>query len=159
MKEEWRERIRRKTGWSDAIINAIRSEAEAQIYIDAGLIEAHVGGRPALIQPRIDLDMTTPEWFIRETGWENWRGWTNSDLMGEGYAPFSSEDMGGMDPMELHHIGQRQDSPYAELTWFQHHSDGNFAVLHTFDDSEIERTQFADERKQYWMARYNSIFK
>lgn len=157
--EEWKERVRRRTGWSDAIINALRSEEEAKIYIDAGLKEANVGGKPALIQPKIDPDMTTPEWYIREYGRENWRGWSNADLMGEGYAPFSSEWMGGTDPMELHHIGQHPDSPFAELSWQQHHDNGNFAVLHTFDDSEIDRAGFADERAAHWMARYEMIAK
>ena len=42
-------RVRHKSGWSDRILQYIDSEEAAQIYIRAGLKEAIVGGRPALI--------------------------------------------------------------------------------------------------------------
>ena len=42
-------KVRHKSGWSDRILQYIDSEEEAQIYIRAGLKEAIVGGRPALI--------------------------------------------------------------------------------------------------------------
>ena len=124
---DWKEEIRRQTGWSHEIMAALRSREEAEVYINAGLEEAIVGGKRALIQPRLDPAMLTPEWWIEHYHRDNWRGWSNLDLMHEGYAPFSSADMGrpgdrtGMDQIELHHIGQRQDSPFAELTWYQHH--------------------------------------
>ena len=112
-----------------------------------------IHGKPALIQPRIDPDYLMPEWWIREYG-ENWRGWSNSDLMGEGYPP---HDENG-DPYELHHIGQLTTSPLAELTWAQHHEDGNYAILHTFDDySDIDRSAFEDEKAAHWMARYKTL--
>ena len=47
-------RVRHKSGWSDRILQYIDSEEEAQIYIRAGLKEAIVGGRPALIRTDID---------------------------------------------------------------------------------------------------------
>lgn len=150
---DFRQRVKRLTGWSDEIVNAIRSEEEAEIYIRAGLREARVGGRPALVQPRIDPDYVMPEWWVNKYG-ESWRGWSNSDLMGEGYPP---HDVNG-DPYELHHIGQLTDSPLAELTWAQHHDGGNFKVLHTFDDySDIGRGAFSHEKNDYWKARYDMI--
>ena len=42
--------VRIKSGWSDRILKDIDSVEEAQIYIRAGLKEAVVGGRPALIR-------------------------------------------------------------------------------------------------------------
>lgn len=84
--ETFRRKIQQTTGWSDAIVNAIQSEEEARVYIRAELKEAIVNGKPALIQPRIDPNYQMPEWWIKEHG-EKWRGWTNSDLMGEGYPP------------------------------------------------------------------------
>ena len=109
-----------------------------------------VGGKPALIQPCIDPDYLMPEWWIKEYG-ENWRGWSNSDLMAEGYPP---HDENG-DPYELHHIGQWTDSPLAELTWSQHREGKNFSILHTLDDySDIDRGAFGKEKAAYWMARY-----
>ena len=52
--ETFRKKIQQMTGWSDTIVNTIQSEAEARIYIGAGLKETTVNGKPALIQPRID---------------------------------------------------------------------------------------------------------
>lgn len=151
--EAFRKKIRQMTGWSEAIVNAIQREEEARLYMKAGLREATVNGKPALIQPRIDPDYQMPEWWIREYG-ENWRGWSNSDLMAEGYPP---HDENG-DPYELHHIGQLADSPLAELTWAQHREGDNFAVLHTLDDnSDIDRGAFDKEKTAHWMARYKML--
>lgn len=150
--EAFRRKIQKATGWSDTIVNAIRNEEEARIYMNTGLKEATVNGKQALIQPHIDPDYVMPEWWIKEHG-EDWRGWSNSDLMGEGYPP---HDENG-DPYELHHIGQLTDSPLAELTWAQHRNPGNYAVLHTIDDySDIDRGAFDEEKKSYWMARYKA---
>ena len=151
--ETFRKKIRQMTGWSEAIVNAIQREEEARLYMEAGLREATVNGKPALIQPRIDPDYQMPEWWIREY-WENWRGWSNSDLMAEGYPP---HDENG-DPYELHHIGQLADSPLAELTWSQHRDGDNFAILHTLDDnSDIDRGAFDKEKTAHWMARYKML--
>ena len=151
--ETFRKKIRQMTGWSEAIVNAIRREEEVRLYMEAGLREATVNGKPALIQPRIDPDYQMPEWWIREYG-ENWRGWSNSDLMAEGYPP---HDENG-DPYELHHIGQLADSPLAELTWSQHRDGDNFAILHTLDDnSDIDRGAFDKEKTAHWMARYKML--
>ena len=153
--EDFKLKVKRQTGWSDEIVNAIRSEAEARIYMDAGLKDMVVNGRHALVQPDINPDYLMPEWLIRING-ENWRGWSNSDLMGEGYPP---HDRNG-DPYELHHIGQLADSPLAELTWEQHHDKGNYAVLHTLDDySDIDRGVFEREKASHWMARSKAGFK
>lgn len=111
--QQFQERIQAHTGWSEAIVSAIRSEEEAELYIRAGLKEMRVNGKPALVQPRINLNYVMPEWWVKK---------------------------------------------YAELTWKQHHEDGNFAILHTFDDySDIGRADFEKEKKAYWMARYKSI--
>ena len=37
--ETFRKKIQQMTGWSDTIVNTIQSEAEARIYIGAGLPE------------------------------------------------------------------------------------------------------------------------
>lgn len=145
--------IMRRTGWSMDVVQYIRTMDEAELYIEAGLKEMHVNEKVALTQPRIDPKYVMPEWWVKEYG-ESWRGWTNADLMGEGYPPHDEKG----DPYELHHIGQFSDSPLAELTWHQHHEDGNFAILHTFDDySDIERSKFTKEKSLYWQARFRNF--
>lgn len=58
--DDWRIRVKAKTNWNDEIIYALRSEAEAKIYIKAGLKQSVIGGRLALIQPKINPGMRTP---------------------------------------------------------------------------------------------------
>ena len=146
-------RLQRLTGWSDAILRAIGSEDEARIYIRAGLVERVVNGRPALINPSIDgrAFNCRKEWLKEKfADYERWKDWNNADLMGEGFPP---RDENG-DPYELHHIGQRQDSPFAELRWADHMGDGNNAILHPKRESEIDRRQFEREKAAHWMARF-----
>lgn len=140
--------------WSDAITSSLRSTDEAEIYNKANLKEAVVGGKPALIRQDIDWS----DYPIRNNPWlkdkladyEKWAEYNNADLIGEGYPP---RDKNG-DPYELHHIGQHQDSPFAELTWAEHMGDGNNAILHPNRESEIDRQRFEQEKSQYWQARY-----
>lgn len=83
-----------------------------------------------------------PEWWIKEYG-ENWRDWSNSDLMAEGYPP---HDENG-DPYELHHIGQWTDSPLAELTWAQHR-EGEFLYSSQFGRLFGHRPECIRKRKK-----------
>lgn len=136
--------LRWKTRWSTNLLRYIRTKEEAQIYMKAGLKEKIINGKTALIQPRIEGKAhNAPQWS----------DWSNKDLAEEGYAP---RDNNGI-PYELHHIGQYPDSPLAELTWEEHHANGNFKKLHTFDDSKIDRLDFEKEKKNYWIARANTF--
>ena len=156
--------IQARTGWSDAIVNSLSSVEEAEIYIKAGLKEAVIGGRPALI--RTDIDWA--DYSIRRNTWlrdspqqglkdyDKWAEYNNADLIGEGYPP---RDKNG-DPYELHHIGQKQDSPLAELTWAEHMGDGNNKILHQAGkESEIYRDVFDKEKSDYWQARFRAFSK
>lgn len=152
--------IRFRTGWSDDVIESIRSMDEARIYIRAGLKETRIDGRTALIRS----DINWSDYSIRRNTWlknklanyAKWAEYNNADLIGEGFPP---RDRNG-DPYELHHIGQRQDSPFAELTWAEHMGDGNNVILHQMGkESEIDREYFDAEKSAYWQARYRSFSK
>ena len=83
---------------------------------------------------------------------DKWSVKTNMDLIREGKAPFGPDGK----RVNLHHVGQKSDSPLAELTDTEHK--GNDSILHNkTKDSEIERTVFRDERKAYWQSRYNEL--
>ena len=151
-------RVRHKSGWSDRILQYIDTEEEAQIYIRAGLKEAIVGGRPALIRTDIDWPAFNcrKEWLkTKLADWDKWKDYNNADLIGEGWPPRDSNG----DPYELHHIGQRQDSPLAELTWPEHMGDGNNAILHPNRESVIDRQQFDGEKSRYWQDRFKAFTK
>lgn len=146
--------------YSNVILIHIASLRELDIYKKANLKEAIIGGRPALI--RTDIDWS--DYSIRRNTWlrnkladyDRWAEYNNADLIGEGYPP---RDYNG-DPYELHHIGQRQDSPLAELTWAEHMGDGNNTILHQAGkESEIDREAFEQEKSAYWQARFKAFTK
>ena len=154
--DTWRIGVKLRTGWSDDIISALRSKEEAQIYIAARLVEKRVNGRPALVNPSIDgrAFNCRKDWLKEKfADYDRWKDYNNADLMGEGYPPRDSNG----DPYELHHIGQHQESPFAELTWRQHMGDGNNAILHPQRESEIDRQQFDHEKAAHWMARFEDF--
>ena len=129
-------------GYSDEVIDSIASEEEAAIYQDAGLECQTVNGNDALINTEIDLDQTDS------------LGDTNLERMEKGKAPLDANGK----PIELHHVGQKADSPLAELTHAQHMEGGNNTILHdTTKESEIDRGAFGKEREAHWKARAEEI--
>lgn len=155
---KWKLNIQKRTGWSNDIIDNLRSKEEAEIYIKANLREAIIGGRSALIRSDIDWSdypCKRNKWLKGKLAdYDNWIDYNNADLIGEGFPP---RDFNG-DPIELHHIGQRQDSPFAELRWHEHMGDGNNRILHEMGkESEIDRGLFDKEKSNYWRARFQSF--
>lgn len=119
---------------------------EQKIYDDAGLEKQIVNNREVLIQPKIDYH--TP------LGIPGNESQTNLDRMKEGYAPLDENGK----PYQLHHIGQENDSPLAELTAEQHQANGNYSVLHPKEGpSEIDRKEFNEQRREHWKERASQI--
>lgn len=124
--------------YSPEIRNSISSLREAEIYSKAGLKEEIVNGRKALI--RTDIDMFRKDEF----------GLTNLERMRNGNPPIASNG----EIIELHHIGQKPDSPFAELTRTEHRGKGNDTILHDKNKvSEIDRSAFQNERQTHWKNR------
>lgn len=146
-----------ETGWSDKIIDAIKTPEEADVYKDAGLKD--VNGN--LERTDIDWNAKIPQDKIDRMrslyGDEvanQWSGKTNMDLIKEGKAPYGPDG----ERINLHHIGQKPDSPLAELTDTEHKT--NDGILHDkTKTSEIERPVFRKEREAYWRNRYNELNK
>lgn len=127
-----------ETGWSKDVVDNMKSKEEVEIYKNAKLKEEEVDGRKCLV--RSDLDMKQKDEF----------GKTNRERMADGNAPLSKRG----ETIELHHIGQKQDSPLAELTTKEHRGKGNDTVLHDkTKESEIDRPDFAKDRKSHWECR------
>ena len=136
--EEQKRDIKNRTGWSDEIIDSIGSMEEAEIYIKAGLVEAEINGKKCLIRSDIDMDQKDED------------GITNRERMERGLPPITKNG----DKVELHHIGQKPDSPLAELTTDEHRGVGNDTILHDKQkESEIDRNEFAKERREHWKNR------
>lgn len=108
------------TGWSNEIVNAIGSWKEYKIYKKAGLVQAEINGKKCLIKPDIDMEQKSINPFTGEE-------MTNAErIIKKRLAPL---DKNGK-PIHLHHIGQRPDSPLAELTFEEHRMGGNDTILH-----------------------------
>ena len=145
--EEEKAKIKEETGWSDEIIENIKNMKQYEILKNAGLIEAEINGRKCLIKENIDLDYTDED------------GVSNRDRIARGLAPLDSKTG---KPIELHHLGQKADSPLVELTEEEHrtgeYEDGkkNQSLWH---DNTVE-TEFHgegnswdQERNAHWKAR------
>jgi hypothetical protein len=131
-----------KAGWPDTVVDAIGSEAEAEIYEDANIKPDVVNGKDVLVKQDIDYDQ------------KDIYGQTNLERMKEGKAPL---DKNG-NPIELHHIGQNPDSPLVELTRDEHRGKGNDNILHNkTDESKIDREVFGSERAEHWKERTAQI--
>lgn len=140
--DEEKEKLRELTGWSDEILDAIDSWEEAEIYMKADLKEVEINGKKCLIRDDVDLDQ------------EDEDGITNRERMERGRPPITNDG----EEIELHHIGQKQNSPLAELTMEQHRGVGNDTILHDkIKETEIDRNEFGKERRDHWKNRVESM--
>lgn len=140
--EEEREKIYELTEWSDDILDSIGSVEEAEIYIDAGLEETEINGKNCLIFEDIDPNQ------------EDEDGISNRERMQRGRPPLNKNG----EEIELHHIGQKQTSPLAELTMEEHRGAGNDTILHDkTKETEIDRNEFGKERRDHWKNRITEM--
>lgn len=142
--DEEKAKVKEETGWSDEIINHIESMEQYEIYKNADLHEGEVNGRKCLLKD-IDLDYVDPK-----------TGMTNRELMAKGRPPIDSKTG---ERIELHHMGQDYDSPFAELCENSEHGDGNDTILHdkTVDswrnNPELKNKYNNSDRPNHWKNR------
>lgn len=147
LSEEEKAKIKEETGWSDEIIDNIKNMGQYEMLKKAGLVEVEINGRKCLIKENIDLDYTDED------------GVSNRDRIDRGLAPLDSKTG---KPIELHHLGQKADSPLVELTEEEHrtgeYEDGkkNQSLWHDNTvETEVhgEGNSWDQERKAHWKAR------
>ena len=145
--EEEKAKIKEETGWSDVIIENIKNMEQYKILTNAGLIEVEINGKKCLIKENIDLDYTDND------------GISNRDRIARGLAPLDSKTG---KHIELHHLGQKADSPLVELTEEEHrtgeYKDGkkNQSLWHDNTvETEVhgEGNHWDQEKRAYWKAR------
>ena len=144
---EEKAKIKEETGWSDEIIENIQNMKQYEILKNAGLVEVEINGRKCLIKENIDLDYKDED------------GISNGDRIARGLAPLDSKTG---KPIELHHLGQKPDSPLVELTEEEHrtgeYEDGkkNQSLWHDNTiESEVhgEDSNWDQIRKAHWKIR------
>ncbi len=143
-KEERKQRVEGISPYSHRINVFIRTTKELQVYMDLNLTEAFIT-RQALI---MDID----PYYCDESGE------TNIEKMLSGKSPIDSVTG---DVIDLHHIGQEYDSPFAELPHSIHELGGNYSVLHTTksswrNDKELVKLT-TTEISNYWKMRGEMI--
>jgi len=152
LSDEEKTKIKEETGWSDEVINLILNMKQYEILKNAGLKEVEINGRKCLIKENIDLDYTDLD------------GVSNRERITRGLAPLDSKTG---KPIELHHLGQKKDSPLVELTEEEHRTgefeDGkkNQSLWHSNDIvSEVHgenEGEWKKEREAYWKARSEQL--
>ena len=137
--DEEKQRVREAhPDWPDEIIDSIASLKEYELLEKANLKLAYINDKPCLI--RTDIDMNKADEFGR----------TNAERMASGIAPIGNDGKS----LNLHHIGQRKDSPLAELTATEHRE--NYSVHHDSSrESEVhgEDSTWDKERQAHWKKR------
>jgi len=145
--DEEKAKIKEETGWSDEIIDNIANMKQYEVLKNAGLKEVEINGRKCLIKENIDLDYADED------------GITNRERMARGLAPLDSKTG---KPLELHHLGQKADSPLVELTEEEHrtgeYEDGkkNQSLWHdNTKETKVhgEGNNWDQERKAHWKER------
>lgn len=119
-------------------IKNFHSVEEYEVYRDAGLQGQKVDGQWAYVR---DID-----WSFLDS-----QGRTNAQRVLEGLSPLDPEG----NSYELHHIGQRTDSPLAILTSREHEE--NFSALHantgaSEGEQPSQGSEWTQQRRNFWRA-------
>jgi hypothetical protein len=130
-------KIQRESKWPLEAIKSIHSTAEYEIYKNAELIPTQ---------------MVDGTWaFLREIDWNltDEFGRTNIERVKANLAPIDAEGKS----YELHHIGQKADSPLAILSYSEHHAAGNYKILHYQEEGKnVADAVWKEQKKDFWNA-------
>lgn len=144
-------KIKEESCFSNEIIEHIDNIDQYNILKDAGLKELEANGRKCLVKENIDLD------YVDEDGI------SNRERMTRGLAPL---DRKNGNPIELHNLGQKADSPLVELTVEEHRTGEyecgkkNQTLWHdNAQKTEVhgEGNHWDPERRAHWKAREEQL--
>ncbi len=143
LNQEQKDKIREEAGWSGEITNHIDSIGQYKIYKNADLHEADINGKKCLVKD-IDMNYVDPK-----------TGLTNRELMEKGRSPVNAKTG---EKIELHHMGQDKDGPFAELCENSEHGDGNHGTLHPKTEDSWRKEDGANdnykkEKIEHWKTR------
>lgn len=129
-------KIQKETKWSLDIIKSIHSYDEFLIYKKAGNYPIKLGSGKWAFEKTIDWNLIDSQ------------GRTNVQRVSEwGLAPIDASGKS----FELHHIGQKADSPLAILTWKEHHSKSNYTILHYQKEGKnVADDVWKKQKEDFW---------
>ncbi len=129
--------IQKESQYPIELIAKFNSMEQYEICKSAGLTTKMINGKTALVR-KIDLDYV-----------DDLTGKTNLQLMQEGYAPIDPTGT----KYQLHHVGQKNDSPLAILTQAEHTGNGNDPIWHTLTEgfeNPSSQKGWSTIREQFW---------
>lgn len=145
-KQEREQQIDKISPYSHQINVFIRNQKEVQVYTNLNLTEK------TITRPSLTLDINP--YFCDESDT------TNLERMLSGKSPI---DCVTGDTIDLHHIGQKYESPFAELPHSIHELGGNYSVLHTTKSSWRKNKELVrlttTEIANYWRMRGKTIYE
>ena len=133
------------TGYPVELVKMFRTTKEGTVYFEqAGLYAESINGQTALIRT---IDLNYKSELAGKTV-------TNLERMKQGYAAI--DPVSGK-PFQLHHIGQKVDSPLAILSQYEHTGGGNNTILHDPNIHEgvhslISDTEWMAQKMDFWKA-------
>jgi hypothetical protein len=134
--------LQKSTKWPLSTIKSLQSADEAAIYSNAGLTATKINGQDAMVR--------TINWNYIDKD-----GFTNVQRVAKGLSPLDDTGVA----YELHHIGQKIDSPLAILTKSEHMQGGNNKILHTLtgdgvhnEATGISNSEWSKQVKAFWEA-------
>lgn len=128
-----------------SFIKNFHSIEEYNIYKNAGLSYVRIN-RTWAFSRHIDLDSVITDCYGKTK--------TNAQRILDGFSPVDANGI----PYELHHIGQRPDSPLAILTKAEHMQGGNKSILHYQAESTVEHgSDWSKQVSKFWQD-YLSIY-
>lgn len=135
-------RIGKQSKYNADVNEYISTTKELEVYQNESLEEDDINGRVVLKDNRIDLNF------------KDAKGKTNLERMEKGLAPWDEDGR----PYNLHHIGQKVDSPLAELKDNIHKQ--NDSILHDKNiTTEVHdgNINWDKERANHWKKRAKKI--
>ena len=142
-KEELKEYLEKESPYSREVNEYISSKEELELYKEASLVERNIDGRICLIREDLDLNYIDKE-----------SGLTNEKLIAKGRSPYDAKTG---ERIELHHIGQDFNAPFAELKSVSEH-DLYSKTLHKSEMDSWRRdpekvSEYSAQRKAHWKSR------
>ena len=136
--------IQRETKWPLDVIKNLHSMEEYDVYRRAGLVPIKIDNKWSFIQ-NIDWN------YVDENGLTNLQR-----VLEKGNAPIGPDGKS----FQLHHIGQRADSPLAILTYTQHHTPGDYSFIHYLETGkDISDAAWAAQKREFWERVANTYLE
>ena len=127
--------IQKESKYPLDLIKSMHSMEEYEVYKNAGVKSITVNGESMLIRKDLDIASVVDD-----------MGRTNLERMQEGLAALDKDGHA----YELHHIGQRTDSPLAILTRKEH--DNNVLHWNTNTDNPSSQSGWSSQKRKFWEA-------